>query len=242
MGVRPSPLGTLTGPRRRRVVAVGIAVLVAAVLAGVVARHEYDSPGARIARFCSTLRSPSGRGATEAVTAGRPTVVVLGDSYSSGFALEHPREAWPTWLGRQEHWQVYVDGVAGTGMVAGAFCSQPYGGRVAQVLSHAPARVVVQVGLNDTGVPAARERRAAAAVLAALRGVAEVDVIGPPPVPGKRAVELRAVDTTLASACRDEHRRYVSALHWTLHYLPDGVHLTPAGHVRFAALVAAAIR
>ncbi len=33
------------------------------------------------------------------MTSGQPLVVILGDSYASGFGLKRPHEAWPTQLG-----------------------------------------------------------------------------------------------------------------------------------------------
>lgn len=137
--------------RRPLLALLALAALVAAV-------HHHNTPPAQAARFCAALRTPSGRGAVAPVTTGSPIVVVLGDSYSSGYALTQPRPAWPKQLGQIEHWEVYVDAVAGTGFVNGGFCSQPYTGRVQQVLAHRPQRVIVQVGINDSSVAAPTEQ------------------------------------------------------------------------------------
>ncbi|MDR7081449.1 lysophospholipase L1-like esterase [Arthrobacter ginsengisoli] len=40
-------------------------------------------------------------------------------------------------------------------------------------------------------------------------------------------------------AAKAKGAQYVSALDWDLEFLPDRLHLTPAGHARFASLVAA---
>lgn len=217
------------------------AAVLGAVIVGVSIHHN-NTDAAKLGRFCRSVASPQQRGADVPVTNGRPTVVVLGDSYASGFELAQPREAWPTQLGRLEHWQVFVDGIAGTGTVNGALCDQPYARRVQQVLSHHPQRVIVEVGLNDTQATAPAIRSAATGVLASLSPVPEVDVVGPPPVPGKALADVQRVDAALRSATLGKRRTYVSALGWRLTYLPDKIHLTPAGHQQFARLVAAGIR
>ncbi len=137
---------------------------------------------------------------------------------------------------------MFIDGASGTGMVNGGLCQEPYGSRVQQVLARRPQRVVVEVGLNDTAVSADVERHAAAAVLARLTSVPVVNVVGLPPVPGKRLADVRRVDGALRDASQRAGRHYVTALGWQLPYLPDGVHLTAAGHQQFAELVARGIR
>ncbi len=204
--------------------------------------HEYDSPRARFLRYCHHQQKPSGRGADKPVTNGRPTVAVLGDSYSSGFELANPAEAWPTRLGRIEHWRVFVDGVAGTGMTNSGLCDQPYASRVQQVLSYRAQRLIIEVGLNDTGSSASAVQQATSTVLARLSAVPQVDVVGPPPAPTKSPADLQRTDAALHIATQQAGRRYVGALGWQLPYLPDGVHLTPVGHQQFAELVALAIQ
>jgi len=222
-----------------RLVTALAVVLLFLVAAGI---HEYNSPRARFLRYCHHLQKPSGRGADKPVTDGRPTVAVLGDSYSSGFELANPTEAWPTQLGRIEHWRVFVDGVAGTGMTNSGLCDQPYASRVQQVLSYRAQRVIIEVGLNDTPSSAAAVQQATSAVLARLSAVPQVDVVGPPSAPAKSPADLQRTDAALHTATQQAGRRYVGALGWQLPYLPDGVHLTPVGHQQFAELVALAIR
>lgn len=175
------------------------------------------------------------------MTDGSPTVAVLGDSYSSGFGLQHPKEAWPTQLGRTEHWRVFVDGVAGTGMTNRGLCDQPFASRVPEMLSYRARRVIVEVGLNDTASSAAAVQQATSAVLARLAAVPQVDVVGPPPVPAKALADLQRTDAALSTATQQAGRHYIGALGWQLPYLPDGVHLTPIGHQQFAQLVALAL-
>jgi len=248
-GRGPLPRGVLSRPAARghgkpavsprRLVTALAVLLLFVVLAAV---HQYNSPRARFLRYCHHLQTPSGRGADKPVTDGNPTVAVLGDSYSSGFALQQPTEAWPTQLGRIEHWRVFVDGVAGTGMTNSGLCDQPYASRVQQVLSYRAQRVIIEVGLNDTASPELAIQQATSAVLARLSAVAQVDVVGPPPVPAKSPAYLQRTDTALRTATQQAGRRYVGALGWQLPYLPDGVHLTPVGHRQFAELVALALR
>ncbi len=234
----PARRGKKPGSSRR--LAAALAVLLLLVVG--VAIHQYNSPRARFMRYCHHLQTPSGRGADKPVTAGSPTVAVLGDSYASGFELQHPRQAWPTQLGRIEHWRVFVDGVAGTGMTNSGLCDQAYASRVQQVLSYRAQRVIIEVGLNDTASSAAAVQQATSAVLARLSAVSQVDVVGPPPAPAKSPADLRRTDAALHTATQQAGRRYVGALGWQLPYLPDGVHLTPVGHQQFAELVALAIR
>jgi len=237
---RPAPRGRgKPAVSTRRLVTALAVVLLFLVAAGI---HEYNSPRARFMRYCHHLQTPSGRGADKPVTAGSPTVAVLGDSYASGFELQHPRQAWPTQLGRIEHWRVFVDGVAGTGMTNSGLCDQAYASRVQQVLSYRAQRVIIEVGLNDTASTQAAVQQATSAVLARLGSVAQVDVVGPPPVPAKAPADLQRTDAALRTATQHAGRHYISALGWQLPYLRDGVHLTPAGHQQLAQLVAAAIR
>ena len=228
----------MSSPSRLLTALIALLAVTAIVLAAAV--HQHNTPKARFGRFCRALQSPPGRGAVTPITVGTPTVVVLGDSYASGFALAEPRLAWPTQLGRLKRWEVFVDGVAGTGLTNGGFCAQPYASRVGQVLLHHPQRVLVEVGLNDTGASGAALQRAADALLGRLSAVAQVDVVGPPPVPAKLLADLQRVDGTLRAATQRARRHYISTLAWSLPYLPDGVHLTVAGHRAFAAQVAAA--
>lgn len=173
----------MSSPSRLLTALIALLAVIAIVLAAAV--HQRNTPKARFGRFCRALQSPPGRGAVTPITVGTPTVVVLGDSYASGFALAEPRQAWPTQLGRVKRWEVFVDGVAGTGLTNGGFCAQPYASRVGQVLLHHPQRVLVEVRLNDTGASSAALQRAADALLGRLSAVAQVDVVGPPPVPAK---------------------------------------------------------
>src|SRR5690242_10402098 len=98
-------------------VALGVAVLVAAVLAvvatgghgnagtGTTARDERDFPG-----DCDEALVLRNRQLTEPLTRGDPVIAVLGDSYSQGTGLSGPEVAWPAVLGERLGAEVVLDG------------------------------------------------------------------------------------------------------------------------------------
>jgi lysophospholipase L1-like esterase len=172
------------------------------------------------------------------VTSGSPTAAVLGDSYSAGFALEDPRSAWSTVLGRLEGWRTYVEGVSGTGLTTGGPCDgEDFNARLPDALGHDPEILVVQAGLNDAYSPQGSREAALTRLLDQASEVPRVIVVGPPAAPVVRLPVLRRVDGEMRAACRPPRCTYVSTLDWKLPFGFDGVHLTPAGHVAFAALV-----
>ena len=64
-------------------------------------------------------------------------------------------------------------------------------------------------------------------------------VVGPANAPSKRGLE--DIDAALRTAATENGRQYVSALGWDLEFVPDNLHLTPAGHAAYAEQAAKAI-
>lgn len=154
-------------------------------------------------------------------------VLVIGDSWSSGAKLPPGDPAWPSFL----HGRVSVDGVPGSGFSEAALgcAGLAYGDRVASALAELkPDLVVVQGGLNDADVPDAEIRQGFYRLALAL-GDRKVVVLGPATAPARRD-EVARVDHLLGDLSRSAGYRYVSLLDLSLHYLPDGLHLHPAGH------------
>lgn len=166
------------------------------------------------------------------------TVLVLGDSWSTGAKLPAGVRAWPTYLpGR-----VRVDGVPGSGFSERALGCRglSFAGRAGAALraTH-PGLVVVQGGLNDYDVTRAEVRRGFRLLALAL-GDREVIVVGPTLAPS-RAAAVPAVDRLLSNLCAKAGFAYVPTTDLRLDYLRDGVHLTRKGHRILGEAVAARV-
>lgn len=176
------------------------------------------------------------------VTTGGPVVVVLGDSYSAGAVLPDPKLVWSTLLGQLQGWTTYVEAVSSTGVTTAGFCEKKdFLTRLPQALAHRPELLVVQTGLNDVHSSPGTARTGMAEVLRRSTAVPRVVVVGPPPAPSLRPAELRRVDAELRTACRPPRCSYISARSWSLPYVEDRLHLTPAGHAQFAVRVSDAL-
>lgn len=168
------------------------------------------------------------------VTGHGATTVVVGDSYAAGLGLVHPGRNWARALpGR-----VHVFGFSGSGFSRGASpCPDvAFDQRVRQALALHPSLVVVEGGLNDFDQPSAAVRAGFRRLLAEIGG-RRVLVVGPPPAP-LRGTSAARVDTILRSEAARADVPYLSMIDDRFGYLPDRLHLTPAGHQRFGDLVA----
>ncbi len=99
--------------------------------------------------------------------------------------------------------------------------------------------VVVEGGLNDFDQSTAAITAGFEELMESLSGH-RVVVVGPPSAPA-RATAVPRVDRLLASLSRSSGVAYVRTTDWSLPYLDDGLHLTPAGHELFGNRVAEAI-
>jgi len=174
--------------------------------------------------------------ARERIVTGRgATTAVIGDSYSAGLGLGHPGRSWASDLpGR-----VHVFGFSGSGFSAGASpCHHvAYDQRAGRALGLDPSLVVVEGGLNDFDQPAADIRAGFRRLMTEI-GDRRVLVVGPPPAP-LRGRSAARVDAILRAEAARSGTPYLSLIDRRFDYLRDRLHLTPAGHRRFGALVAA---
>ncbi len=158
------------------------------------------------------------------VTGAGAAVTVIGDSWSVGLGLDDLSGSWPSQLAGR----VRVAGFSGSGFSRHAshcgdraFATRAGSARDADL-------VVVAGGLNDVDQPVADIRAGFRTLLASL-GDRPLVVVGPASAPSRAALVAR-VDTTLAALCKKHDVAYVDATAWELSYLPDRLHLTPAGH------------
>jgi acyl-CoA thioesterase I len=206
------------------VLAVGLA------LAGFVALH--DRASASSASTCHRFETDHASRLREVTGSGR-SVVVIGDSWSVGYKLTRPDQAWPSRLpGR-----IRVDGFSGSGFSAKASpCGAVSYATRARTARNADL-VVVEGGLNDYDQSSAAVRSGFELLMSRLSGH-QVVVVGPAPAP-RRLAGARRVDGWLAALSRVAGVDYVSSIHLDLPYLPDRLHLTPAGHREYGDFVAA---
>ncbi|CAM3720215.1 SGNH/GDSL hydrolase family protein [Nocardioides marinus] len=228
----PEPRHSVQRPPRRLAVVALAAVLVALSVVVVTGRATGSGP-TRCETFSadSVARSGSVSGAGE-------DVLVIGDSWTAGLGLEDPTGSWPTRLpGR-----VHVAGFSGSGFSAGASGCGPqvsFAARARAALRPLPpgTPVVVAGGLNDWDMSAADIRAGFERLLGQLDGH-PLTVVGPADAPARSAYVPR-VEGLLERLCAEHGVRFVAVSDLALDYLPDLLHLTPAGHARFGDAVAA---
>ena len=161
---------------------------------------------------------------------GAAGVVALGDSYTAGDWLEDRSQGWAYAVAAD------VAGVGMTGYTNGGYCGgDSFSERLSTVTDLHPSTLIIQGGLNDSEASAANIEEAASDLLEDVAGIETVVLVGPTNAPAKS--DLEKVDRALAAAAADHQREYVSTLGWDLEFLPDRLHLTPAGHAEFAELV-----
>jgi acyl-CoA thioesterase-1 len=211
--------------------ALGV-LLAALVLTPLVAGTAQASTAEKCARFAAQSLHRQ-----HLVTGRGPTTVVLGDSYSAGLGLARPGQNWARALpGR-----VHVFGFSGSGFSRGASpCADvAYDQRAERALALHPSLVVVEGGLNDFDQPAGQIRAGFRRLVGEI-GSDRVLVVGPPPAPLRGARAAR-VDAVLREEAARSGTPYLSMIDRRFGYLPDRLHLTPAGHRAFGAVVAAAL-
>jgi acyl-CoA thioesterase-1 len=226
---------------RRLVVSCAFALGLLAVLVLGATSQLGRAEGSQVSR-CERFAAASALRAASPTGSG-PAVLVVGDSWSVGLGLLHPSGSWPARLpGR-----VLVEGFSGSGFSATASpCGRQvaFDRRAAAVLPQTSGLVVVQGGLNDVDRTDAAIRAGFDRLFRVLRhAVAEgrVVVVGPASAPS-RAAGVPRVDDLLRALAQRRGIPYVGTSDLALPYLPDGLHLTPAGHRQYGDAVAARIR
>lgn len=215
----------------RAVVSVSLASILAVALAFAGAIVLRERASASYAGTCQRFAADHAARLRQVTGAGR-SVVVIGDSWSVGYKLTDPDRAWPSRLpGR-----VRVDGFSGSGFSAHASVCGPVSYATRARTARGAGLVVVEGGLNDYDQSYADVRAGFDLLMSRLRGH-EVVVVGPAPAP-RRLAGARRVDGWLASLSRSAGVDYVSSIHLSLPYLPDRLHLTPAGHRAYGDFVA----
>nr|WP_232523625.1 SGNH/GDSL hydrolase family protein [Nocardioides sp. MAH-18] len=215
----------------RRPVLVGAVVVavLASTLTVLLAVGAIGSRPTRCERFAGDSRDRAA-----AVSGSGTRILVIGDSWSAGLGLDRPAESWPSRLpGR-----VRVAGFSGSGFAEHASdCAQvSFADRAPRALRRSADLVVVQGGLNDYDQPDADVRAGFARLMTSLRGE-RVVVVGPAAAPA-RARRAAHVDLLLTGLAARYRVPYVPTSGLELTYLPDRLHLTPAGHRAFGDYVA----
>ena len=216
----------------RRPVLVGavVVLLISAALTVLMAVRATGKDTTRCERFTtqSTARAAD-------VTGHGRRVLVIGDSWSAGLGLARPDRSWPSRLDGR----VRVDGFSGSGFSehASPCAGVAFADRAPESVGAGAALVVVEGGLNDFDQPDAAIRIGFDRLLTALAGHPVV-VVGPASAPS-RAAQVVRVDTLLARLAAQHDVPYVRTSGLDLPYLPDRLHLTPAGHREFGDYVAA---
>ncbi len=208
----------------------------AALVFAVVAVQPAPPGPSESASRCEQFRTASAERLALVTGSGAETLVI-GDSWSAGLGLDDLADSWPTRLpGR-----VRVAGFSGSGFSADASeCGEvSFASRAARAVTPATGLVVVEGGLNDVDRTDA-EIEAGFAALVDVLGERRVVVVGPAAAPSRAAAAVR-VDLLLRRLTEQAGWEYVAAYDWELGYLPDDLHLTPAGHAEFGDLVARAV-
>ena len=214
--------------RPRVALLCALAVVAALVVTGVVASRA-SAHQTKCERFAAGSVERAGL-----VTGSGERVVVIGDSWSAGLGLDHPARSWPSRLpGR-----VHVAGFAGTGFSEKASpCGRvSFADRAPAALRNGADLLVIEGGLNDFDRSRAEIRAGFGRVLAYAAPYRTV-VVGPAMAPS-RADEVPRVDRLLAHLSGKYGVPYLSMVDLELPYLPDRLHLQPAGHRTFGDAVA----
>lgn len=163
-----------------------------------------------------------------------PRVVVIGDSWSSGFGLSTPQRSWPVRLAGRVH----VDGFPGSGFSehASSCPGVSYADRAWGDLREGASLVVVEGGLNDFDQPDAAIAAGFRRLMSELHGY-RVVVVGPPSAPARGATVIR-VDRLLASLSAKARVPYFGTRALRLTYLPDRLHPDQRGADAFGDAVA----
>ena len=217
------------GVARHAVVATLFVALVTAVLAGYAGARARGSDASRCERFAAASVARE-----QAVTGSGEPVLVIGDSWSAGLGLDDLASSWPSRLSGR----VQAAGFSGSGFSRHASeCGDvSFASRADEFVPAGAGLVVVEGGLNDFDQPSRDIRAGFGRLMHELDGH-RVVVVGPASAPS-RADAVPRVDALLARLSDEYGAAYVRTSGWSLPYLDDRLHLTPAGHRQFGDAVA----
>ena len=212
-----------------------------ATLAGCAGKDDGALPGQDTSHGAAVTQDMCTRLAAESVTrasvvtgAGEK-VVVIGDSWASGFGLDDPGLSWPRYLDGE----VRVSGFGGTGYARGsmATCGPiSFPERVPDVIAQGADLVVLEGGINDSKSDIADVEKGFRATLDELKGY-DVIVLSSPRV-NSRAKAIRVVNKMMRRVSAEYGVTYINVFDLQLPMLADNTHLTVAGHRQFGEIVA----
>lgn len=200
------------------------------VLPGQVPEHETQVTQ----DLCTRLAAESVARAAVVTGAGEQ-VVVIGDSWASGFGLDDPGQSWPRYLDGE----VRVSGFGGTGYSRGLMerCGPiSFPERVPDVLAQGADLVVLEGGINDSKSDLDEVEKGFRETLDELKGY-EVIVLSAPKV-NSRAKAIRVVNKMMRRVSAEYGVTYINVFDLELPMLEDNTHLTVAGHMQFGEIVA----
>jgi lysophospholipase L1-like esterase len=169
----------------------------------------------------------------------RPTLVVVGASFTAGVGPGNPAASWAVLLARELGWNAVVYGVPGAGYVrTGANRSGPVAAELAHLdlRSLGPALVIVQAGHNDIGVPARLEQQRVARTIGFIRAQAPEARIALLTVFAGRSSASAAyrTDRAIVTAGTGADRQVIImdplTGRWRYPHVHDGLHPTAAGN------------
>lgn len=224
-GPRAQNCPVLLRPTLRHVVVVSLAAVLIAVF--LMSTRARGSEAALCARHGVDAAARA-----QVVTGFGRSVTVIGDSWTVGLGLTDLGRSWPSELPAR----VTVAGFSGSGFSRHASqCGErAFATRVSA--ARGADLVIVAGGLNDVDQPTADIRVGFRSLMSGLSG-GTVVVVGPASAPS-RAKSVGRVSSVLASLSEEYGVAFIDTSAWTLAYLPDRLHLTPAGHVAFGDHVA----
>ncbi|GGR64054.1 lysophospholipase L1-like esterase [Nocardioides luteus] len=220
--------------------ALATAVLVATLAGcssddvGALPGQEKGHAGEVTQDLCTRLAAESVTRAS-VVTGVGERVVVIGDSWASGFGLDDPGQSWPRYLDGE----VRVSGFGGTGYSHGlmARCGPiSFSERVPDVVAQGADLVVLEGGINDSKSDLDEVEKGFRATLEELKGF-DVIVLSAPKVKS-RAAAIRPVNKMMRRVSKEYGVTYINVFDLDLPMLEDNTHLTPAGHEKFGEIVA----
>lgn len=228
-------------PARTRIVGALVGAVLVATLAGCAEEDAGAMPGQGTSHEAQLTQDLCTRLAAESVTRAAVVtgagerVVVIGDSWASGFGLEDPGLSWPRYLDGE----VRVSGFGGTGYSRDlmARCGPiSFAERVPDVISQGADLVVLEGGINDSKSDLDEVEDGFRDTLDELVGY-EVIVLSAPKV-DSRARAIRGVNKMMRRVSAEYGVTYINVFDLELPMLEDNTHLTVEGHQEFGEAVA----